>query len=592
VVLLDRDGTVTRECGLVNHPARLRLEPSAAAAISLLNGAGIPVVLVTNQPGVGRGLVTEEVLEATQARLVAELAARGARLDGAYACPHAPGDGEPGCACHKPRPGLGARALEDLGAPRARLFVVGDRATDLELAATLGARGILVLTGYGRGEWEHRRATFSTPPDHVASDLEEAVAWILPRAGLPDDGLVWPLSAWPHVTEELEDAVVGQLHEGLSVPGAEGVVADLERAWATETGRRHAVAVSSGTMALFALYRALGIGPGDEVVVPAYGFFATASPLLALGARPVFADVDATGNLCPEAAEAAVSPATRALVASHIWGVPADLEALGDVCRRAGVPLLEDASHAPGAERGGVRAGSAGHAAVFSLQANKLCPAGEGGVVVTDDTELARRLVLMGHYGARNRAELPAGHPLEPYAMTGAGLKLRLPPLAAAVGLASLRGLGGVRAGRRRCATAILERLRGCPELAVAWDVEGVRPSYHVLPLLLGGRLAGCRERFREAVAARGRLRLFSGQGTGSLPGLPLFSEPQALHPGHAGAVVAGAETPVADGFARRVVLVPLSHRLLDVERATSAADELLLAARACGDPGADDGPR
>ncbi len=186
-VFIDRDGTLTEEVGYVNHPSRLRLLPRAAQAIRRLNEAEVAAVLVTNQAGIARGYFSEDVLHAVNDSLVAQLKDAGAHLDGIYVCPHHPREGEPpfraDCDCRKPKPGLLVRAAAELGLDLRACTMVGDKASDLVPARTVGARGVLVLTGYGRGEWEYRRDQFPVPPHFVASDLLEAVEWAL--AGPP-----------------------------------------------------------------------------------------------------------------------------------------------------------------------------------------------------------------------------------------------------------------------------------------------------------------------------------------------------------------------------------------------------------------------
>lgn len=184
-VFLDRDGTLTEEVGYVNHPRRLRLLPRSARAIRRLNEAGIAAIVATNQAGVARGYFSEEVLQAVNATLVAQLKDEGAHLDAIYVCPHHPTEGEPpyrlDCDCRKPKPGLLHRAAADHGLDLTRSTLVGDRPSDLVAARAVGAAAVLVLTGYGLGEWEYRRARFPLEPDHVAPDLLDAVEWVLAR---------------------------------------------------------------------------------------------------------------------------------------------------------------------------------------------------------------------------------------------------------------------------------------------------------------------------------------------------------------------------------------------------------------------------
>lgn len=182
-VFIDRDGTLTEEVGYVNHPSRLRLLPRSAEAIRRLNESGIAAVVATNQAGIARGYFSEDVMHAVHERLVEQLKEAGAHLDGLYVCPHHPTEGvapfRADCDCRKPRPGLLLRAADELGLDLGDSAMVGDKASDLLVARPVGARAILVLTGYGRGEWEYRRARFPVAPDHVATDLLDAVEWVI-----------------------------------------------------------------------------------------------------------------------------------------------------------------------------------------------------------------------------------------------------------------------------------------------------------------------------------------------------------------------------------------------------------------------------
>ena len=182
-VFIDRDGCLTEEVGYVNHVSRIRLLPRTAAAIRRLNAAGLPAVVATNQSGIAKGYFDAEVLHAVHAELERQLAAAGARLDGLYVCTHHPAEGHPPyraeCDCRKPRPGLLHRAAADLGLDLGASVMVGDKISDVATARAVGAAGVLVLTGYGRGEWEHQRHRWADKPDHVAEDLLDAVEWVL-----------------------------------------------------------------------------------------------------------------------------------------------------------------------------------------------------------------------------------------------------------------------------------------------------------------------------------------------------------------------------------------------------------------------------
>jgi D-glycero-D-manno-heptose 1,7-bisphosphate phosphatase len=185
-VFIDRDGTLSHEVGYVNHPSRFRLFPYAVDAVRLINRSGLRAVLVTNQSGVARGYFPESVVHEVHAGLAEALAAGGARLDGIYYCPHHPSAGAPpyrqDCDCRKPRPGLVRRAVAELGIDPTRSYVVGDRWADLQLAWNVGARGVLVKSGYGLGELTYHAPAWPRQPDLVAEDLLEAVRRVLDEA--------------------------------------------------------------------------------------------------------------------------------------------------------------------------------------------------------------------------------------------------------------------------------------------------------------------------------------------------------------------------------------------------------------------------
>ena len=175
-VFLDRDGTICEEVGYMNHLSRLLIYPWAAGAIRRLNEAGLLVILVTNQSGVSRGIFPESLVMEVHRRLAQELGQARAQLDAVYYCTHRREDN---CECRKPSPGLLQRAAAEHGIDLARSFVVGDRYLDVELAHAAGGRGVMVLSGYGRGEYEFHRHEWPRQPDLIAEDLQAAVDVIL-----------------------------------------------------------------------------------------------------------------------------------------------------------------------------------------------------------------------------------------------------------------------------------------------------------------------------------------------------------------------------------------------------------------------------
>ena len=173
---LDRDGTIGEEMGYVNHIDRFQIFPYAAEAIRQLNQAEIPVIVVTNQSGIARNIFPESLVHEVHKKMVSELAAGGAWIDAIYFCPH---KSEDACECRKPNPGLLEQAAREHSLDLATSWVVGDRYADLEMGHAAGARGILVMTGYGRGEYELHGNTWPRQPDALAGNLKDAVRLIL-----------------------------------------------------------------------------------------------------------------------------------------------------------------------------------------------------------------------------------------------------------------------------------------------------------------------------------------------------------------------------------------------------------------------------
>ena len=180
-VFVDRDGTLIEEVGYLDRVERLALYPWTTDAIRALNRAGLKIVLVSNQSGVARGFFTEAVVDDVHRHMASLLEAGGAHIDAYYYCPHHPDGKVPGyaqpCDCRKPKRGLVDRAVRELGVDPSRSFVVGDRWLDVELARTIGGRGVLVRTGYGADE--ERRATSELSADAVVDNFAGAASWIL-----------------------------------------------------------------------------------------------------------------------------------------------------------------------------------------------------------------------------------------------------------------------------------------------------------------------------------------------------------------------------------------------------------------------------
>jgi dTDP-4-amino-4,6-dideoxygalactose transaminase len=215
-----------------------------------------------------------------------------------------------------------------------------------------------------------------------------------------------------NLRQEIDAALAPVIDQGNFIQGRQ--VAEFEEHWARYCGAAHAVGVNSGTDALLLILRALGIGQGDEVITTANTFIATAEAISFCGAKPVLVDCRGDALIDAGAAGSAVTARTRAIIAVHLYGQPADMDSLANVARRAGLALIEDAAQAHGADLGeGRRCGSLGTAAAFSFYpAKNLGALGDGGAVTTSDGELARKVRLVREVPPRDKGpELEAGYP-------------------------------------------------------------------------------------------------------------------------------------------------------------------------------------
>ncbi len=251
--------------------------------------------------------------------------------------------------------------------------------------------------------------------------------------GAPAVTVPLPHYAWPPSIPGLSRVIAEYIDAGepLSIVGRSGVFLKVEDRLAELMGRKYALLMSSGTMALYSAYFALDLKPGDEVICTVYSFHATATPLLHLGVKIVFCDVEPdTGNLDPNLLEELITPRTRAVVTNHMWGHPVECAAIRSFCNRHGVAWVEDCSHAHFSQFQGRYVGGFGDAAIFSLQGNKLLTGGEGGILLTDSLEIYERATLLGH--SLKRSEQCVTSPQwRDILRTGFGLKFRMHPLAA-----------------------------------------------------------------------------------------------------------------------------------------------------------------
>lgn len=309
-----------------------------------------------------------------------------------------------------------------------------------------------------------------------------------------------PYPAWPALTEEDVEAVSQVLRSGRLTQLTGGTVAAFEEAFAAWHGVRHCVATSSGTTAIHTALAALDVGPGDEVIVPAHTFIASATPVLHQRATPVFADVDErTYCISPESVEERISERTKAIIAVHLNGHPADLDALISLAEKRGIAVIEDAAQAHGALYKGRKVGTIGRLGCFSFWEDKIMTTGgEGGCVITDDDSLAERMRRIRHHGEGPLQGERAYYHLE------LGYNYRMSSLHAATGLVQLRHLDRYLEARRRNAAYLNERLGEIDKVDPPFVADYAVHSYYKYVCRLTPQAGIEIGAFVQAVAAEG----------------------------------------------------------------------------------------
>ncbi|MEC9340946.1 MAG: DegT/DnrJ/EryC1/StrS family aminotransferase [Pseudomonadota bacterium] len=299
--------------------------------------------------------------------------------------------------------------------------------------------------------------------------------------------------AWPDIQDEDIAAVAAAVRD---IGRADNRwIERFEERLSQITDSRHAIGVNSGTAALELALRALGIGPGDEVILAALGYVASANAICNAGAIPVFLDIESTGlNMDPDAIEAAVTPATRALLVTHLFGIPAAIDRIMATANRLGLTVIEDACQALGTTSGGRAAGAIGRIGAFSFSSTKPTTAGEGGAVVTNDPALAQRLRIL-----RNQGRDPMQNDY-----VAVGSSARMTELAAALGWSQLGRLPSSLATRRYFAERYRAALRGSARIVLPEWNETAVVAWFGFPVRLAGVDAAARDRILDALTEAG----------------------------------------------------------------------------------------
>ncbi|MBI3320284.1 MAG: DegT/DnrJ/EryC1/StrS family aminotransferase, partial [Candidatus Omnitrophica bacterium] len=272
---------------------------------------------------------------------------------------------------------------------------------------------------------------------------------------------------WPRIGEEEINAVLRLLYAGeLSLISEGGVIEQMAHEFTRFFGTTFAVPQNSGTSTLHAAYFALGIGPGDEVIVPSATFHASVAPILMLGAQPVFCEIEPkTLTLDPGDLERRITERTKAVCVVHWYGLPAEMRKILAICRRRGLRVVEDASQAHGATVDGEFVGTLGDVGCMSLQQQKGIAAGEGGVLLTNNPELYDRTLLLGHFGLVGTKGVTDAY--ADIQLTGCGFKYRIHPLAAALAVEQVKKFRHKLEGVQRYCALLEEALIGVDGLTV-----------------------------------------------------------------------------------------------------------------------------
>jgi dTDP-4-amino-4,6-dideoxygalactose transaminase len=307
----------------------------------------------------------------------------------------------------------------------------------------------------------------------------------------------------PFIGEEEIAEVADSLRSGWVTTGPK--VQGFEREFAAYAGAKHAVAVNSCTAALHVSLAALGVGPGDEVIVPTLTFCATANVVVHLGATPVIVDVDRNFHIDPDAVRRAIGARTKAIIPVHYGGQACALREILEVAGRHGIPVVEDAAHAAGAEYAGSRIGAHGRAACFSFYAIKNMTTGEGGMITTNDDGLAARLRLLSLHGMSRDAwkrYTEAGSWY--YEVLEPGYKYNMTDIQAALGIHQLRRLDGFIRRRQEIAALYDEAFSDLREILLPARLPGRNHTFHLYPIRIeAGRLQLNRSEFIEQLRAR-----------------------------------------------------------------------------------------
>jgi len=365
----------------------------------------------------------------------------------------------------------------------------------------------------------------------------------------------------PDITEKEIDAVCRVLRSPNLSLGPE--LQRFEQAFAAYLGRKYAVAVNSGTSALFLCMHALGIGAGDQVITTPFTFIATVNAIMMVGAEPVFVDIDpANLNMDPAKIEPAITPKTKAILPVEVFGNPAGFDQICRIADKHHLPVVEDSCEALGSALNGKKAGTFGRLSVFGFYPNKQITTGEGGMIVTDDDNLADICISLRNQGRAKQGGWLSHNRL--------GYNFRLSDINCALGLAQLARIDRIKSKRKTVACWYRQMLADEPRLIVPVEPENCDMSWFVFVVRLTGSFSkDHRDRLIEAMNRKGiQLRDYF---------TPVLRQPfivERLGP-------MAADFPITDSISQRTLALPFHNNLtkneatLVCERLKAALDEI-----------------
>lgn len=343
-----------------------------------------------------------------------------------------------------------------------------------------------------------------------------------------DKGFIYP--SWPVMDKSYEKVVIDQLHESISIYNRSGIFARFEDKFSNIHNKKYAVLNNSGTNSIWAMFVGAGLMPGDEVLCPTYTFFATNTPLLSSGLRPVFCDSNSDGNIDPDDIVRKITNKTKAILITHMWGYPCDMDRITTIAKEHGLLLFEDCSHAHLAKWGNNYVGSFGDAAAWSLQGQKNITGGEGGITITDNATIYERATLLGHYNKRCKDEIPDESKLKEFAVTGMGLKMRAHPIAIAIADHILDRHEEYQSFRNYCAKQY-EVLLSSYHFIELQNTKNMSPSWYAFVFKIRPESGINREQLVDLLHAEGLKEVDIPGSTGPNHLLPIFNKPAELFP-------------------------------------------------------------